>query len=288
MRRLPKPSVTAVDTFLLCVEGWPDEALRGQLRAVAPDVEAAAAAYEIAAVGVALHTIPSTRGIGAHVTTENMKDLYKQKFAAPKSPGRSIYNKLRSASPHNLCPLCGQREVSQLDHHLNQASFPALVLTPANLIPICGDCNKAKLSHRPATQEEQTLHPYYDDLGSDRWLCAIVLEGDAPALAFRVEPPAAWSPLLAKRTKKHLSVLRLDAFYRTQAAQELINIRARLVTLFEKAGAAGVRDHLAEEATSREAGWRNSWQTAMYYALAESSWFCLGGFKGIPAATLAA
>jgi hypothetical protein len=38
-----------------------------------------------------------------------------------------------------------------------------------------------------------------------------------------------------------------------------------------------VQEHLLDEATSREAATKNSWRTALYFALAESE-FCAEGF----------
>jgi hypothetical protein len=63
----------------------------------------------------------------------------------------------------------------------------------ANLIPSCGDCNKAKLRSQPTSGEEQTLHPYFDDVDAT-WLKAKVIEADPPSLRFFPEAPATWSP----------------------------------------------------------------------------------------------
>lgn len=43
-------------------------------------------------------------------------------------------------------------------------------------------------------------------------------------------------------------------------------------------GIQGVREHLHREGESRTQAHVNSWQAAMYRALAASDWYCGGGF----------
>lgn len=58
-------------------------------------------------------------------------------------------------------------------------------------------------------------------------------------------------------------------------------MKHRLQALAVEGGAEAVRAHLAEEASSRAAAFRNSWQTAMYSALASDEQFCAGRFHEI-------
>ncbi|MFY0584339.1 hypothetical protein ACN28S_67540 [Cystobacter fuscus] len=62
----------------------------------------------------------------------------------------------------------------------------------------------------------------------------------------------------------------------------MVNMRHRLMSLYEQAKEPGVRGHLEEEAVSKEVADRNSWQTALYRALSQSFWFCTDGFAKIP------
>ena len=73
-----------------------------------------------------------------------MVRVYDGRMAAQGSPGRTIYDAIKLASPNGLCPLCGQRVVATLDHYLPKSRYAALAVNPANLIPACSDCNKAK------------------------------------------------------------------------------------------------------------------------------------------------
>ena len=60
---------------------------------------------------------------------------------------------------------------------------------------------------------------------------------------------------------------------------EVVDIRASLGNLLDHAGVDAVKNHLQEQAKSREAAHINSWKTAMYRELAINEWFCSGGFR---------
>ena len=177
-----------------------------------------------------------------------------------------------------VCPLCGHRTVSTIDHYLPKAAFPSLVVVPYNLVPACGVCNKVKLVDAPESAEDQTLHPYYDDVTDDQWLFAKVIETSPSSIVFFVRAPADWDEVLKARVDHHFDVLELGQLYSCQAATELANIRFQLENILRSAGAEAVQGHLNEGAISRRANHINSWQTAMYQAMAESIRFCNGGF----------
>jgi len=267
---------------MMCVGGVSDKRLKANFTSVKSHIEAAAAEYEAAAKTATLHTLPEEANVAGVVSKEEMADLYKGRMV--KGRGRVIYDKLMTQPANGLCPLCGHRTVSTLDHHLPKALFPALAVAPVNLVPACGDCNKAKLDVRPATPQEQTFHPYFDDFGKERWLGADVVQGSPPAVRFCVQPPTNWPPLWRARAQHHFTTLKLGPLYASQAGQELANIRHHLMKLFVLGGADAVQKHLTEQATSRELANPNSWQTAMYRALTSSAWFCADGFAKIPQA----
>lgn len=243
-------------------------------------LEAAERQFEAAASSATLHCLPREKDVdGGVVTAEEMSGLYGSQFARKHARGRTIYDQLIALAEHGLCPLCGQRPVSTLDHHLPKSIFPSLAIAILNLIPACADCNKTKRDHAPLKAAEQTLHPYFDDFSKDRWLHAKVVETDPPSLTFFVNAPVHWSDLSRMRAEHHLQTFALAKLFATQAAQELSNIRDFVSKLYDRAGSAAVRDHLVEQAASREAAYRNSWQTAMYASLAASHWYCSGGFR---------
>jgi hypothetical protein len=156
--------------------------------------------------------------------------------------------------------------------------YPGLAVTPTNLVPSCYDCNKTKASTIPTTPENGTLHPYFDDIDAHRWLTAAVIDTAPAAVLFSIIRPADWSDTLLARVRHHFKLLNLASLYSGHAAEELSNIRDYISSLHATAGTEGVRQHLHDQANSREAARRNSWQTAMYRALEVSDWYCNGGF----------
>jgi 5-methylcytosine-specific restriction endonuclease McrA len=280
MRKLAKPPHPPGEVFLTCISRVRNESLKARLEAVEPYIIAAATAFDVAATNVQLHTIPTHSDVGGRVrvTKDEMVAVYDGRMVHKESPGRQIYDEIITAPAQGRCPLCGQRDVTTLDHHLPKTHFPSLAVVPANLVPSCSDCNKVKLSVVPQTQEEQTLHPYYDDVENDRWLEATVVESRPAALTFEVRPPATWGNTKSLRATNHFAVFKLGPLYSSQAAAELSNIRHFLRVVHCQAGPEGVRNHLAEMSTSCEEANLNSWQTATYRALSSSQWYCEGGF----------
>ena len=200
----------------------------------------------------------------------------------PKTaPGRAVYDKLMSLARSGKCPLCAQRDASTLDHHLPKAHYPVLAVMPLNLVPSCKDCNKAKLAHLPQNANEETLHPYFDNIDDDRWLFASVQTTAPASLKFFVDPPDHWDEVLAARVFLHFETLGLGDLYAAQGADELLNIRHQLQTLHDIGGAATVRAELLARAESARAVRVNGWRVSAFEAFAESEWFCGGGFRTI-------
>jgi hypothetical protein len=281
MRSARPPQITAAQTFAVCVSGVPNLNTRTRLNGVTPLIEQATAAFDSAAVTTTLHLLPSATDVGGVVSVEEMRTLYEGYLV--RRSGRGIYNQLRAVAADGVCLLCGHLRASTLDHHLPKSRFPALAVSPTNLVPCCRDCNMAKIARVPTSANEETLHPYFDKVDDARWLFASVEASQVgPVLHFFVRAPASWSPVLAARTAHHFEVFKLAQLYLTQAQQELANIRHLLVTLLERRNSSGVRDHLLVDAESRRMARLNSWQTAMYEALASSSWFCEAGVLQIP------
>jgi hypothetical protein len=279
MWSLARPGHSARSAYTTCISRVRDPALAARLNAATATVVQASAAFDRAATRGRLHQIPSTAIVAPDITTKEMGDVYTQRMARNGGPGRHIYDEIFTSSPQGRCPLCAQRPVATLDHHLPKAHFPALAVAPLNLLPACSDCNKAKLDAVPSRAEEVALHPYYDDLGDDIWLIARVVERRPTALRFKIAAPAAWDPVLTARVLNHFRSLGLADLYASEAAEELINIRHQLVTLRASDATAGVRDELQRRAISCAIGRANGWRAAAYRAWYASNWFCDGGFE---------
>lgn len=266
------------DIYDDCIRSIQDAGLKARLRTARPVVLEAARVYEQMGTAGELFKIVATNGV-LEVTSKEMHSLYRNTFVKSVKT-RPIYTSLKKACKNDMCPLCGQRTVHQLDHYLPVSQHSALAVTPVNLVPACAECNKVKLAKEAAVAEEQTLHPYFDDLTATRWLYATVQHESPVSLLFEARPHAALPPTMQARIVHHFKTFELGKLYTSHAGEELTNINyglheiAKIVDPTE-----ALRSHLAQMARSRSAIHLNSWQTAMYSALAESDWFLTEGYR---------
>jgi hypothetical protein len=270
-RRSPYSAATAYET---CTSTVRDSGLKGRFDAAASGVDRADRAYRKAGEGTALDSLDLADFTLAGLSAQDMSTLYDGRMARKLSAGRRIYDQVRTASKHDLCPYCGHRNVVTVDHYLPKALFPALAVNPVNLIPVCTDCNTRKSSI-----VIDLLHPYFDDIEDDLWLRAKVVENTPPVACFLVSPPGHWPGKLAARVSQHFELFALDRLYSLQAAVTMSGDRLQFENLLHAVGWAGVQKELMDRADSRRSININSWQVALYDALAASAWYCSGGFR---------
>jgi len=278
MWSLERPTLSARSAFTACISRVRNAGLAARLANAAPAIVAASAQFDRAARRHRLHEIATHDEVAPDITVGEMEKVYTQRMAKSRAPGRDIYDEIFASAPSGRCPLCMQRFVATLDHHLPKAHYPALAVAPLNLIPACSDCNKAKLDAVPATAEDVPLHPYYDDLGDEVWLTAIVVECRPSALRFEIARSGAWDDTLFARVKRHFRSLGLAALFASEAAEELLHIRHQLEILRNADPEDGVRDELERRAASCAVARINGWRSAAYSAWSGSDWFCDGGF----------
>lgn len=252
---------------------------RDRLLAVRQHVETICADYEERASKPALHEV--TRGPQPPATTDDHHDLYTQKFAAQRSPGRRYYDKvMASALPGERCPYCRHGRVTAVDHFLPKSAYPLLSIFPGNLVPVCADCNGEKSDWYPTDASTQIVHPYYSEPSPARWLRAALTARQSPltvAFSVRFEVPSPEE----SRIRSHFERFALAKTYRTAAAGELAASKQILSSLYLKGGGSAVESHLRDCLESSRATELNGWRTALFEALSETAWFCDGGFKFI-------
>ena len=281
MRSLALPTHNAASVLELCAKHVRDGGYARRLTSVTAEIAEAEKEYKTKGKASALFTIPTATTVANRVTGKEMATLYTVTLSGKRSPIRYIYDEIKSAPRNGICPLCGQRIVSTLDHYLAKSLHPSLAITPLNLVPACADCNKAKHDMQPTNASEQTLHPYFDEADSSVWLFARVVKTEPPALRFLAVPPTEWTHLKQERLIVHFKTFQLSQLYSSYAAEELLNISFRLLKVATGEGSEGVRRYLGESAESFRRISKNSWQVAMYDALGESEWFCSDGFRVI-------
>ncbi|MFE6421219.1 HNH endonuclease [Streptomyces rochei] len=252
------------------------------MKELADDVVDATDRYEAAAAVTALHTLAALKDSPeAEEDRAELVKTYKSRMVPSGSPGNDVYNRLKKAPKHGICPLCAQRTVETLDHQMPKAHFPLLAITPSNLIPACSSCNWIKSSAFPRAASDQTLHPYFDNVTGQQWLYARVIESESapPALSYFVQTPADWDPVLSNRVRLHFRTFALAELYASHAGQEISGLRFFLSTLPDQA-LASYLDRMANSiASSQDTGGLNHWRAVMYQALARNSWFIQGGYR---------
>lgn len=280
MRTLAMPPQNAADVLTACIDGFDDLALVTRLRAIEPQLVAAAAGYDQLARTQSLHQIARVNGVGA-VTRAELEALYTEQMSATQGAARSIYSAIRNSSPNSKCPLCGIGTITVLDHHLPKSKYPNLSVCPLNLVPACDFCNNAKRARYPRNASEQTIHPYYDDYTQEQWIFARLDTTGLPVLVFYVDAPAHWPAVARSRAQRHFDVVKLGISYTSNANDDMITLRDHLTGIAASKGQAGVQAYLEDE-RARYAVRLNSWQHAMYQTLAADKQFIAGGYLNIP------
>jgi hypothetical protein len=272
VRALDPPGRTIQEALSCCITGINDK--ERLLRFVSRMTQIAKADVIMrAALAGGQHNAlyPSVFAAPRPLTAADMKWLYDQRMVQ-SARGREIYDEIKLAAAGE-CPLCGQRDVTTLDHYYPKATWPALAVSPTNLVPSCLQCNTTKNA-----TDVRGFHPYFDELGTGRWLVATLVEINPLRAAFHIQPLPTWPRTLAQRTSDHFRLLRLSSLYAQHAGSEMRAIRRRLERLQIRRGVTAVREHLEDEADSRLTDEPNSWRSALYETLASTSAYYTGGF----------
>lgn len=278
MRKLPLPTVRVRSVFALCTSTVVDPIRKSRLEAIGPDLEVSETEYErLARLGELYRFLPS-EAVG-DVSRAEMEWVYTNKLSRRADDARTIYDQLTASTLR--CPFCGQRDASTLDHYLAKTVHAHFTVTPMNLVPACKDCNKAKGNRNARTPSEQVLHPYFDDIDAAEWLTATLASPTPLSVSFAPSPPDTWTPELVARITKHFEVFRINTLYSVNATNEMTGIRQYLADLAASGGPLAVQSYLHDMSMSRAAAGRNSWQAALYRAMASTEWFWQGGHQHI-------
>ncbi|MBU2068788.1 MAG: hypothetical protein KKE08_19555 [Gammaproteobacteria bacterium] len=286
MRAINPPNISLNDVLNTCIGSISSDELSTKLNAIIPSLMFAERDYIIKVATSDLFQIPAfTRGdhaiVTGNVTKKELKDLYSSHMVPASKPARVYYDQIKMLAPLSICPFCGFGHVTTLDHYLPKAKYPLLSVLPNNLVASCTDCNKGKNDETASTKQQQCLHPYYDQghYILEQWLYAEVEESSPASLKFNVNPPAHWSHDDKVRIQTHFTSFKLANRFRVQAATELPVLKGELEYDFTSAHTNGVRQALQRKffaASSQHVNW---WKSAMYQALANSDWYCSGGFR---------
>lgn len=277
MRKISKPTELCEDVFSLCISKVKDNGLKTLLGDAIIHIRATSADFDNRVTKGQLHELTRLYCGDGGLSVNDLQKVYTYRMVPDTSPGRSIYDRLLLSAELGVCPMCGHRDVTELDHYLPKSQYPLLSTNPVNLVPCCSDCNGLKDNSYPKNDYEEFIHPYYDDIEGDRWLQAKIKKTSPCSFLFFVDAPEHWPELLKMRLKYHFDELELGKLYAAQAGKEKARIRGALERRLNR-GVHFVREYLEEEyETSKEFN-ANSWQTVFYEIALQNDWFCNGGF----------
>lgn len=266
------PALDVGAVFDTVVESTQDATLRHQLAMERARIVAGSGSYATAASVGTLGQLVASQFTSSNVRPSEMVALYER--LRNNTLPRKIYAELLHQNAFSRCAYCSDRDAATLDHYLGKASFGIFAVLPANLVPACMPCNSARAVREQRTRAPaNTLHPYYDDMATVRWLRARIVDSGGPVARLFADPAAVSTPYLRARSAEHLTALNLKMHFKLKAAQELAGLDETLPDTLLRRGRSAVVDDLQTQARQRAAGRTNCWERALFEALAENDWY---------------
>lgn len=278
MKKIAKPTFSVSEVLLDCIDNLQDAVLKQEIIDSANQFTIAETDFNSKKLTNTLYQIKQNVNISETINTTVLKGIYTDRLVKKTNKGRKYYNSIFISAPNGKCPFCNVKQVRTLDHYLPKSKYPILSITPNNLVPSCSDCNKDKLVDSPTNSEEETLHPYFDDIENFDWLKARIITLNPIKFEYFILPPNEWTDLLKTRLINHFSTYLLNDLYSIHAVEEFENIKQQLTKLYQTLGASQLKEHLLDGYNSRYSVNKNSWQTAFYNSLYNNEDFCNGNF----------
>lgn len=279
MKKLPLPNYDFLSTYDICLQSSNSNNLIA-MRAIRPNIADHEAIYQRRATNVTLHHSAMSRHgnsgdiVTGNVTKDDFVSLYEDCFVKTGTPGRAIYDALRTSS-NGICPLCGIGGVSTLDHYLPKARYPLYSVFPVNLVPACMDCNKGKGSSVLTSSDEEPLHPYFvaQHFIDEHWIRAEIVESKPLSARFFPEPPVNWDQDSRQRAINHFNDFQLDNKYRTQASLFFTMFTSMVKDLIhrQRLSTVEIQEHFLSMSVNELP---NSVSRSVMAAISESDWFC--------------
>ncbi len=272
MKKIELPKEKVKEVYEICISKVADPRLKNLLKACSGEIEQDEDLYDKKGKVGKLREFPKKDKVNGNIDIKEMKKIYTYRMLHLNQPGRGFYNKLLNSV--QVCPFCGIRDVSTIDHYLPKTKYATTVVTPINLVPACRDCNSSKNTSDATVENEEVWHPYYDDYGNMRWLYAKIKKDSSPVAIFYVDTSSCdISPEDTNKIKNSFSIFKLARLYGIHAAKELADIDSFMKTLKRNVGNVGVKQHLEEMYRSCKNADENSYKTALYEELKQNEWY---------------
>jgi hypothetical protein len=270
----PELESTSEDFFATAASTTRPLAKRKRLQGASSTVATSIEEYRDFASRQTVYNIAPTPFPFAGAGKKDFGSLYKSYLQSTEGEGRAFYDALIVAHESNVCPYCGTRQATTLDHYLPQKHFPHFAITFENLVASCSECNLAKSSLLPTSLNDCIFHPYYESMPEQDWLAAEV----------NYEYPVTVSYELiegivdADRISFQFEELELAGIFAYHASNELRS-NAELLKLLGRIGSDDLQNHLASVQASAAMHMWYPWKPVLYGALASDTWFCEEGFE---------
>lgn len=183
-----------------------------------------------------------------------------------------------------LCPYCGTTSITDLDHYLPRSTYKDFAIYPRNLVPSCHPCNNIKRAFTGATDNENLIQPYFDQLPAARFLIAELSLTAAGALVvrFKVNTQIGLEPSLASRIGFQLEKFQLDTRLQTAINVFLASFEVAFDLAFSSGGSVSMAEFLVRTSDSHARNFGlNDWRTTLLFALSTNSDFCNGAYKKV-------
>lgn len=145
------------------------------------------------------------------------KRLFENLYLRPPA-GADILKAHALPAKFFVCPYCGGRAPSTIDHYLEKALFPEFSLYPENLVPSCRGCNRSQSAIKNNRCDK--LHPYFSPVLSRLQLkCSITIRHVTPHFDLQLHCPNM-SANEIDHSKRHRAYIRLERRFARYASRE--------------------------------------------------------------------
>ena len=269
MRHIPKPTLEIDNIIKVSTSNMRNNGDQKYINAI-PVIEEYSKIHDDKMKNHLGYQLSTHEEVTSDVGTKEMIKLYSDKFSKEGQPGRKFYDKILIAAPRGVCPYCGIGIAVTLDHYFPKALYPKLAVTPQNLLPSCRDCNTEKKEKVFSNLEDMPIHPYYEEVQSFDWLTAKIISTSPLCVKYAVDD-AVTDPILKQRLDTHMKIFKLYECYAIKASEEVIAIKYQLEKVFLAGGEDELKKYIFEIYESSYNNEKNSWRTALYRALLDTS-----------------
>ena len=258
----PLDNVKAEDIFELCINGYRDKEKKRRLLSCKRLVETDSKNYQ-ALIPKKINDFCKSN-LPSDVTDKELYSTY-DKFVKTDNIRRKYYDRIMAQAERGICPICGIRIASTLDHYLPKAKVPTLSVTPSNLIPACKDCNMDKKTEMFLDPKQTPVHLYFDRLPQEIWLHVNV--GNNMEIKYYIACPDSWDEDLRCRVERHLDIFNLHTLYSSHAETEIADKQLLWRKLKKIGSDSDLLNDIRDMRISAEARDLNSWKAALYRGL---------------------